>query len=303
MKKMFKVLSMVLALVLALTCAAFAEAPSTDRAGNAIVLPTEINKIISLAPSTSQILESLGMLDKVIAVDTYTPGYIESTAELPQFDMMTPDVEQIAALEPDVVFTTGMSYIDGNPYAALTNMGVCVIEIPTSSSIVAVEEDVLFVAQCVGKLEEGQVLVDEMQGTIDAIAEIGATIEDKKSVFFEIGALPYLYSFGTGTFLNEMIDLIGATNVLGEQEGWVSVTEEDAVAANPDVILTSVNYIEDAVGEIKGREGWQNVTAVANVDVYYIDNGTSSLANHHIVDALIEMALAVYPEQYAQFAE
>ena len=110
-------------------------------------------------------------------------------------------------------------------------------------------------------------------------------------------------SFGTGTFLDEMITLIVAKNVLADQQGWVSVTEEDAVAANPDVILTSVNYVDDAVGEILSREGWQDVTAVANKDVYYIDNGASSLPNQHVVDALVEMAKAVYPDAYADIAE
>ena len=100
-----------------------------------------------------------------------------------------------------------------------------------------------------------------------------------------------------------MITLIGAENVFGDQAGWLAVNEEDAVAANPDVILTNVNYIEDSVGEILSREGWDVVTAVANADVHYIENGASSLPNQHIVDALIEMAVAVYPEAYADYAE
>ena len=129
---------------------------------------------------------------------------------------------------------------------------------------------------------------------------IGETIGEKKTVLFEISPVPYLYSFGTGVYLNEMIELIGAENVLADQEGWISVTEESAVAANPDVILTSDKFSnEDPVAEILGREGWQNVTAVAEGQAYYIDNAASSLPNHHIVDALIEMAKAVYPDEYA----
>ena len=227
---------------------------------------------------------------------------MEGVSELPQFDMMAPDIE-MAMLEPDVVFTTGMSYVEDNPFQALIDMGICVIEIPSSSSIEAVKEDIIFTAACLGKKAEGQALADDMQATIDEIAAIGATITDKKTVLFEIACLPYIYSFGNGTFLDEMITLIGAENVLADQAGWLAVTEESAVAANPDVILTNVNYIVDSVGEILARPGWESVTAVANGDVYYIDNGRSSLPNHFIVEALIEMALAVYPEEYAAFAE
>ena len=69
------------------------------------------------------------------------------------------------------------------------------------------------------------------------------------------------------------------------------------------MILTSVNYIEDPIGEIMSRAGWDVVTAVANNEVHYIDNGKSYLPNQYIVDALIEMAVAVYPEAYAAYAE
>ena len=280
-----------------------AEVPTQDRAGTPIVIPAEVEKVISLAPATTQIIEALGLKDKLVAVDTQTPLYVEGISELPQFDMMAPDIEQIAMLEPDVVFTTGMSYVEDNPFQALVDMGICVIEIPSSSSIEAVKEDIIFTAACLGKKVEGQALADDMQATIDEIAAIGAAITEKKTVLFEIACLPYIYSFGNGTFLDEMITLIGAENVLGDQAGWLAVTEESAVAANPDVILTNVNYIEDSVGEILARPGWESVTAVANGDVYYINNGKSSLPNHGIVDALTEMAVAVYPEEYAASAE
>ena len=68
--------------------------------------------------------------------------------------------------------------------------------------------------------------------------------------------------------------------------------------ADPDVILTNVNYIEDPVGEILSRPGWEEVTAVRDGNVYYIDNMASSLPDHNVVKALAEMAAAVYPEYY-----
>ena len=144
--------------------------------------------------------------------------------------------------------------------------------------------------------------MDEMQAEIDAVAAIGAAVpeDERKSVYFEISAAPYCYSFGEGVFLDEMLELIGADNVLAGQEGWLSVDEEAVVAADPDVILTSVNYIDDPVGEITARAGWEGVAAVQNGEVYAIDNKTSSLPNENVVQALREMAQAVYPDLYAQ---
>ena len=277
-----------------------ASVPTQDREGNDISIPEKVERIVSLAPATTQILESVGKMDQVVGVDTQTPFYVSGVDSLPQFDMMEPDIEAIAALEPDIVFTTGMSYIEGDPYSALIELGICVVVIPSSNSLEGVKEDILFTAACVGETEKAQAIVDEMQKDLDEIAEIGKTITEKKTVAFEISALPYIYSTGKGTFIDEMITLIGAENVYGDQESWIPVAEEDAVAADPDVILTSVNYLPDAVGEIMGRPGWEEVKAVKNGEVYYIDNASSSLPNQYVVKALLEMAKAVYPEYYGE---
>lgn len=281
--------------------AAPAEKPTEDRSGAPISLPDEIDSIAVMAPSIAETVVDLGCGDLITAIDTQTEAYaLEGVpAGLPAFDMQAPDTEALAALEPDVVFVSGVSVIEGeNMFQPLVDMGVCIVSIPTSSSIAAVEEDITFLAACLGRAEEGRQIVSGMQAEIDAIAAIGETVTDRKTVYFEISAAPYCYSFGEGVFLNEMIDLIGAENVLAGQEGWLSVEEESVVSANPDVILTNVNYIEDPVGEILARPGWEGVTAVQNGDVCTIDNKNSSLPNENIVQALKEMAKAVYPDLY-----
>ena len=93
-----------------------------------------------------------------------------------------------------------------------------------------------------------------------------------------------------------MIEIIGAENLLADQEGWISVSEELILSKNPQVILTNVNYIENPVEEIKERAGWDSVEAIKNGEIYYIDNMSSSLPNQNIVKALEEMLRAVYPE-------
>lgn len=304
MKKQYLLFSAAALTMAAAFPALAGDLPTADRAGNEISVPAEITKVISMAPSTSQVLDELGITDLLVAVDTQTAFYMEETAALPQFDMMTPDCESILALDPDIVFVTGMSYVGAeDPYAELTEAGICVAQIPSSNSIADIKEDILFISSCFDMEAEGTAIVDSMEDTIEEIRAIGETITDKKTVLFEISCLPDIYSFGNGVFLNEMLELIGAENIFADQEGWISVTEESAVTANPDVILTSVNYIEDPVGEILGREGWETVTAVKNEAVAYIDNEASGLPNQNIILALKEMANAVYPEAYAEIME
>lgn len=275
--------------------------PTKDRAGNTIVIPSEVNRIISLAPSTTQVLEDLGVGSKLVAVDTQSPMYSTISTDLVQFDLMAPDLEQLLELAPDVVYVSSMTNYSGEDILKVVrDAGIAVVEIPTSDTIEDVKLDIQFIADTLSIPEKGQAIVDTMEEEINKVKAIGETIQDKKSVYFEISAAPYMYSFGNNVYLDEMIQTIGATNVLGEEDGWLSVSGESIIEANPSVILTSVNYIENAVDEIKGRDGYGDLDAVKNNEVYYINNGYASLPNHNIVKALKEMAKAVYPEYYGE---
>lgn len=284
---------------------AVSQQPTKDRAGNAITVPETVNTIVSLAPSVTQVLCELGLADKIVGIDNQSPNYTDQLkADLPQFDMMSVDTETLIALKPDMVFASGISYVGAeDPFKSVRDVGICVADIPSSSSLNDVKLDNQFIADCVGKSTEGQKLNNDMQATIDKVAAIGKTITDKQSVLFSISDSSMLYSFGSGTFLNEMIELIGAVNVFADQQSWISVTTESAVAANPDVILTNVNYLPDPIADFTGNAAFAEVNAVKNNRVYLIDNAASSLPNHHVVDALVQMALAVYPDQYAEFAK
>ena len=271
----------------------------TDPAGNEIAVPEKIDTIISMAPSITEVLGDLGYKDKIIAADTQSKILGILPEDLPYIDLMSPDMEQIIALNPDFIFATGMMMVEGNdPFKPVTDLKIPVAYIPSSESIDGIYSDIMFISKVVREEEKGQEIVDNMKEKIADIKAVGDTITEKKSVYFEIGAAPYMYSFGKGVFLDEMIELIGATNALGDQESWVSVSDEAVLAANPDVIITNVNYIEDPVDEIKNRSGWKSIKAIQNDEVYYVDNMKSSLPNHNIVIALEEMAKAVYPDKY-----
>ncbi|WP_394967989.1 ABC transporter substrate-binding protein [Candidatus Allofournierella merdipullorum] len=277
-----------------------AEKPATDPSGAEVNIPDEIGSVVVLAPSIAETLVALGCGDLIVGYDAQSVGLAGLPEGVPTFDMMQPDMEQLAALKPDVLFVSNMTLYDQtNPYQQLIDLGVCVLCVPTADSIAAIQEDIAFIAAAMGKTAEGDTLIADMQAELDRIAAIGATVTEKKSVYFEIGAAPSMYSFGSGVFLNEMIELIGAENVLADQEGWLAVEAETIVAADPDVILTNVNYIDDPVAEILGRSGWEGMSAVKDQQVFYIDNMASSLSNHNIVKALDQMAKAVYPDLFA----
>ncbi|WP_252232796.1 ABC transporter substrate-binding protein, partial [Clostridium sp. ZBS15] len=86
---------------------------------------------------------------------------------------------------------------------------------------------------------KGKEIVENMKKEVNAIKTISDTITEKKSVYFEIGSGSGLFTFGKDTFLNEMIEVVGAKNIFGDQNSWITTSEESVIAANPDVILTN----------------------------------------------------------------
>ena len=273
--------------------------PTKDRSGKEITLPKEATKIISLVPSTTEVIEDLGKTDQLIAVDTQSSTMMTDLKKLPQMDMMAVDAEKLNALKPQIVYVNVINLASSESvWKQVEDAGITVVNIPTSTSIKAIKEDVQFIADSLSEHEKGQKLIKTMDQEIDEVAKIGKTIKKPKTVLFEVAALPDIYSFGNGTFLNEMIETIGAKNVLANEKGWLPVTEEAAIAAKPEVILTNVNYMKDPAKEILARKNWENVPAVQNKEVFEIDNMSSSLPNNHITKALKQMAKAVYPEEY-----
>ena len=280
---------------------------TTDRAGNDIVLPEEVNTIISMAPSTTRFLIDLGLADKIVAIDTNSLIYeSELPDDVQQFDMMAPDNEALVALNPDIVFTSGMSNIGGDDaFQSVRDAGICVADIPTSTSFEEIDKDLEFIGMAVKEEAKAQELIAAFDETVAEIKKVGDSITEKKTVLFMISLpseeYPSVYTFGKGTYLDEMITAVGAENVAGDQSDWISISEEEAIAMNPDVIITNVDYIDDVEKVIKSAAGWENVTAIKNDAVYCIDSTSSNQPNNHVVDALIQMAKLIYPEQFADF--
>ena len=275
--------------------------PTVDPSGASISIPEHIDSIVVLAPAQAQTVVALGLGDKIVGYDLNSVGLEGLPTDVPTFDTVNPDVEQLVAIAPDVLLVSNLSLYDQEaPYQPLIDAGVCVICVPSSESIDGVKSDIAFLAAALSVPEAGQALLDELNAGLDEMAATAASIpaEERRSVYFEISAAPYMYSTGSGTYLDEMIRWVGGVNVLADENGWLSVEGETIVAADPDVIFTNVNYIDDPVGEILGRDGWAGVTAIANRDVYYIDSNASSQPNQNIVVAMRQMAAALYPDYF-----
>lgn len=304
MKKRSKILSVVLSMVFAIAlfvgCTETTKT-MTDREGNEFTLPNKIEKIISTAPSNTEVLVALGLSDKLVAIDKYSADVEGINADLPQIDFRNPDAETIIGLEPDIIIASGHNKAgDNDPFQLVKEAGIPVVYIPSSYSIDGIYGDINFISEITKTEKQGKEIVENMKKDVEDIRAIGEKITDKKKVYFEIGSGSKLSSFGQDTFLNEMIQIIGAENIFANEKSWISPTPESVIAANPDVILTNMPDINGvkAVDEIKSRDGWDSVTAIKEGNVYGIDKNASARPSQNVVKALKEMAKAVYPNEY-----
>jgi iron complex transport system substrate-binding protein len=278
-------------------CEKSGKAPGTTGAG----VPAPL-RVISTAPSNTEIVAGLGLGDRIIAADRYSLGIPGIPAGTPEIDFFYPDPEVLVNLEPDIVIASEHNSFGAgeDPFKLLAGMGIPVLYVPTSQSIAAIRQDIMTIASSLGVAERGEDLIREMDREIEAVAAVGRAITRKKPVYFEISPFPNPVTMGRETFLNEMLEIAGARNVFADKTGWIAPSAEAILERNPEVILTNVSFIDDPLGEIKSRQGFADTAALRNGALYLIDADSSSRPTHRLTLALRQIALAVYPEYYGQ---
>ncbi len=276
----------------------------TTPQGEKVRIPQNIQRVVSLSPAVTQVINDLGQKDKLIAVDTQSPKYVNGLEKVQQTDLMNLDLEKMMALKPELLFVSDLTLFQSEAkIKKLEDKGTVVVVLPTEKNFKEIEDNIRLVATTLNKKEKGEQLAGQMERDVAAFKEQATSIRHKKRVLFEIAASPEIYSMGKDTYINEMIETIGAENVMAKETGAIKVSEEAAIMANPDVILTNVEYVPDPINDILKLKGWEEVKAVKNKTVYSIDNERSSLPNQHIVQAMTEMAQAVYPNEFKNFKQ
>lgn len=305
--KLTKILSLALALVLALGClcgcgAEPTSSPDVTPAPDSVPEadegePAKTYKLVSTAADITEILDGLGHGSDIVLADVYSAGAGSVNSEVCTMDYLNPDVEAIIALSPDCVFVSGSS-TDGtvDPYSALTEAGVKVVYIPTAASIQGIKDNIAAIADEVGASDKASELNASIDEAVEA-AKKRAEGKEPVSVYFEIGAAPWLYTFGNGTFLDEIITVCGGRNIYSAEQGWISNTEETVIAANPEVIITNVMYDGYDYNEILSRPGWEAIAAVKNSRVVSVDANATSRGSQNIVKGIEAISKAIIPDE------
>jgi len=287
-----------LIMLLAVGCNANNGREITDRTGKTVTIKNQINRIVSTAPSNTEIITDLGQAHKLVAIDRHSANVTGIPEGLTQLDFFYPDAEAIIRLEPDIIIASGHNPTGTgeDPFKLLRSAGIPVVYISMSASIDEIYNDIAFIADILRVQKEGEKLITSMKVQIAEIAKTAAGVENRTTVYFEISAAPDMMTFGKGSYIDDMISVIGAKNVFGDENWLVTPGAEAVISRNPDVIFTNVNYIDDPIAEIKSRTGFNHINAVKNNRIYQIDTDSSVRPSSRIILALRQMSQAVYSE-------
>ena len=293
-----KLVSLFLTLALLLGCAqALAEGgiTVTDMTGREIILDAAATRIVALTASDVEIIYALGAGDLLVGRGEYC-DYPAEVLEKPVVKSgAETNIEEILALEPNVVIMATMAQTK-EQVEALEQAGVKVI-VSDAQNLEGVYTAITLIGQVVGRNDEAAALVKEMQ---DTFAEIKAKSADTgKTVYFEVSPLQWgLYAAGQGTFMDELAGIVGLTNIFGDSgELWPAVSEEQVIEKDPDYIVTTSMYWGEGptpVEEILGRAGWDQMKAVQNNQIFNADSNEITRPGPRLMDAVKSLYEFVY---------
>jgi iron complex transport system substrate-binding protein len=273
----------------------------TDDAGRKVTLSSIPQRIISLAPSNTEILFALGLGPKTVAVDDLS-DYPAEVKALPKVGGSGGkyNFEQVVALKPDLLLVAGITPPDD--IKKLEDLKLTVValgaEKTTFDNIIA---DISLVGQITGATNQAQQLTAAMKQKLDAIQSKIATAKTKPRVYWELDATDPAkpFSVGPGSFVNEFIGRAGGTNIFGNVSSpYPQVSSEQVVSANPEVMILSDAAYGVTVDSVLKRPGWQVIDAVKKKQVYPIDDNLVSRPGPRVADGLEATAKIIHPELF-----
>ena len=270
----------------------------TDMAGREVVLEKAAEKIVALEPSDCEILYYLDALDRLVGRGEYC-DFPAEVMDVPSVQSgYETNIEEIIALEPEVVIMTRMAQTE-DQVNALEKAGIKVI-MTDAQDIEGVYTAIELIGKVVGRETEAQNTIDYMKSEFDAIK--ATALDEEKTIYFEVSPLEWgLWTAGNHTFMNEIAEMMGCKNAFADAEGWAEVSEEQVIAADPDYIVTITMYFGEGPTpeeEIAARPGWENIKAVVNGNIIDIQDNSLSRPSPRLVDGARALyGLVVNPEQ------
>lgn len=257
----------------------------TDMTGNEVTLDSPAQKVVALSAADCEIIYALGAGDLLVGRGEYC-DYPEEVLDVTAVQSGSEtNIEQIISLDPDVLFMSSMAQTE-EQVQQLEDAGIAVV-VSDAQDIDGVYQSITMIGTVLGKEDEAATVIQNMKDGFEQASE-NASENSGKTVYFEVSPLEYgLWAAGNGTFMNEIAEMLGLTNIFADVDGWGEVSQEQVIERNPDYIVTITMYSGEGQTpeeEIASREGWENVTAVVNNAILNLPNNELSRPGPRLAD-------------------
>jgi iron complex transport system substrate-binding protein len=277
----------------------------TDDEGTNVTITQYPQRIVSLAPSNTQLLFAIGVGDKVVGVtdyDTYPYNFSEWIAAGNMTSIggiVDPNKETVVSLQPDLILATPLNDKD---VTTLRGLGYNVL-VFSPADIAGVMSNIMTVGKATGAEDNATALVNSLNSQIDAItAKIEAAHLPKPKVYYETWYdSSGIMTIGSTCWLNDVIAKAGGVNIFAnETEAYPTVSSETIVQNNPDIILipTSMGSGVFDPNAIRARAGWNTVNAIKNDKIISLDGDMFQEVGPRVAEQVQAVAQALYPDLF-----
>jgi len=275
------------------TSVAETTAPEAPTTGDSVDAGGDVERVVSLSPTHTEMMFAIGAGDLLVAVDQFS-DYPEEAQALPnELSAFDNNVEAIAAFEPDLVLIGG----DFNGLGPqLDELDIGWWDGPPASTIDDMFRQIEELGAATGHEAEAVALVESMQSEIDEIVATTSAPAEPLTIFHEISDT--LYSLDSTTLFGELYGLLGLRNIAdsaeGDSGGYPELSAEFVVSADPDLIfLADTKCCGQSSETVAARDGWADMTAVQTGNVIELDDDVASRWGPRIVDFLQAVSDAV----------
>jgi iron complex transport system substrate-binding protein len=271
-----------------------------DADGNTVRLEKPASKVISLAPSNTEILFAVGAGAELIGRDELS-NFPEDAPAIPSVggSMGKFNMEEIARLQPDLLLASPLT--PPETIKALEDLGSTVVVVPNPKDLEGLFANLTMVGQITGHGAEAEVLVASLRQRTEAVQQKVATAAEKPSVFYELDSTDPAkpWTAGPGSFIDLLINQAGGKNVAASLQGeYLQISQEELIVQNPDFIVLGDSAYGVTAESVAARPGWGEIAAVKNQHVFPFNDDLASRPGPRLIDGLEELAKILHPDLF-----
>jgi iron complex transport system substrate-binding protein len=272
-----------------------------DDLGRTVNIEQIPQRIVSLAPSNTEILFALGLGDRVVGVTEFCNYPEEAKAKAKVGGFSTVDIERVVYLEPDLILATRIHSKTVIP--ALEELDLTVLAL-APGSLDELMSNITLVGKVTGQDKMASKLVDDLRERIEAVANKTQDLapNQRPRVFYLTWHDP-LWTRGKDSSVDEIISKAGGQNIAYDLSGDKTIDLETVLHRDPQVIIAAVNM---GTGEdlpwqyVRTEPRLKNTKALLNNRVYKIDGDLIHRPSPRLVEALEQVAQFIHPELFNQ---